>query len=861
MKHPLRPKAAAIFALTFAVTIACFPALAFQNTTGLLADEPFGAPSGALNRVSSGSGWAGPWQVQNGSTAVPGYNVASANPIAYSGVAQSGGYGAGGSNWQTSGRRLNTSSGGFAAAGYVGNGLIGQRGQTLYMSFLMRQDLNTGDEMTVTLHPGGNPAWYVSSAGISAGHFGGSRFWSMKLAGTVYPTKVPVVTGQAALLVLRMDFSSLSTVSLYVNPNLRALPSTPDATATTRNSIAFQSVAYYGGSGAGQSSIDEIRFAGSYGELSLNTTSRLPAPTNVSAISGDRQVSLSWTAVTGASGYKIYQSASGTPQLQATVSTNNGTAAGLNNGTTYTFYVVATNSTGDSLPSANVTSKPRGVAPTPHPILGTNLSELKDYGRSWPFVDAFRMARPWISQMQGAPWGSGPPLQLDANGWIKSLQTGQYAETIIFDNGLDDQAHYPTGDYTLLYDGKGTIGFDLQSATVVSSRQGRMVVNVPGGHDGIFLTIMATDPTNPIRNIRFIMPGFESAYATQPFHPLFLNRLQTYKALRFMDWSLTNGSPVQNWVDRAAPTDYTYVLRGVPLEMMIQLANSTGAMPWFNIPAQATDDYVRQFATLVTQNLAPGAKFYVEYSNETWNGMFSQNSYIRSQGQSLGLSTDPTLAAAYYTAYRSVQIFKILQSVVGTSRRMVRVIASQAANSWLSDQTLGFQNAFGNADALAIAPYFNCSDSASGGFGILGDPATASQVDAMSVDRVIDIELEHINGCAQQQMQSNGAVARSYGLAMVGYEGGQSLVGYNGAENDATMTSLFKAANRSTRMSALYTQYLNNWVAAGGDLLIHFNETGPWTKYGSWGALEYQDQDLTTAPKFQALSAFATQHP
>jgi hypothetical protein len=54
---------------------------------------------------------------------------------------------------------------------------------------------------------------------------------------------------------------------------------------------------------------------------------------------------------------------------------------------------------------------------------------------------------------------------------------------------------------------------------------------------------------------------------------------------------------------------------------------------------------------------------------------------------------------------------------------------------------------------------------------------------------------------------------------------------------------------------------MNNWVSAGGDLLIHFNETGPWTKYGSWGALEYQDQDPATAPKFQALSAFAAQHP
>ena len=393
----------------------------------------------------------------------------------------------------------------------------------------------------------------------------------------------------------------------------------------------------------------------------------------------------------------------------------------------------------------------------------------------------------------------------------------------------------------------------------MSQTPGRMVVNVPGAQTGIFLMVTATNPANPIRNIRFIMPGFESTYLTQPFHPLFLSRLQGYKALRFMEWGLINGSTLQNWADRPQPADYSYVWRGVPVDVMIQLANATGLTPWFNVPAQASDDYVTQLATLVQSKLKPGLKYYVEYSNETWNGAFSQNGYMKAQGLQLGLSADPTLAVAYYTAYRSVQIFRLFRNVVGTSAPMVRVIASQAANSWLSDQTLGFQNAFASADALAIAPYFNCSDT--GGFGMLGDPATAALVDAMSVDQVIDVELAHINGCTMAAMTSNSTVAKKYGLLMVGYEGGQSLVGFNGAENDAIMTGLFKAANRSPRMNALYTQYLNNWVAAGGDLLIHFNDVSAETKYGSWGALEYQDQDPGTSPKYQALMNFSTLHP
>ena len=832
---------------------------AFQNSAAILADEPFTSAAGALNAAGSGSGWAGPWQVQNNSTAVPGYNVTTILPLTYSGLAQSGGYATGGTNWQNSGRTFDTSAEGPFTA-YLQNGLIGNAGQTLYFGLLMRQDRSTSDEMSVTLHSGASPAWWVGTPGVAVGYFGGAKNWALKLNGTVYATNIPLVTGQAAFLVVRIDFAATNVVSLYVNPSLKAMPSAPDAAAKTTSSVAFRSLAFYGGPDSGESSIDEIRLATDWSAWG-GATNPLPAALkNLSAVPGDGQISLAWSAVSGASAYKIYRSVPAPAQLQATVAGTAYTQTGLSNGTAYTFYAVASNAAGDGPASASVTATPRGAAPLPHPSLGTNLSELKDYSRSWPFVDTFKMARPWISQTEGASWGTGPALQLDANGWITSLQTGQYAETIIFDNALDDAANFPRGDYTLLYDGEGTLAFDLQSAQITSQTPGRMVVNVPSGGNGVFLMVKATNPANPIRNIRFIMPGFESTWQTQPFHPLFLQRLKSYGVLRFMDWMLTNGSTVQNWTDRAAPGDYTYVLRGVPLEVLIQLANATGANPWFNIPAAASDDYVLQFAKLVSAQLGAGLKFYVEYSNETWNGSFSQNNYFKTQGQKLGLSSDPTLAAAFYTAYRSVQIFGIFQSAAPGSP-LVRVIASQAANSWLSDQTLGFQNAFSHADALAIAPYFNCSDTGSGGFGMLGDPASASAVDAMSVDGVIDIEQAHISGCALQAMKSNAAVAQKYGIKLVAYEGGQSLTGFNGAENDSMMTSLFKAANRSPRMTFLYADYLKNWVSVGGDVLVHYNEVGPFTKYGSWGALEYQGQDPNTAPKYQSLMDFAAQHP
>ena len=42
-------------------------------------------------------------------------------------------------------------------------------------------------------------------------------------------------------------------------------------------------------------------------------------------------------------------------------------------------------------------------------------------------------------------------------------------------------------------------------------------------------------------------------------------------------------------------------------------------------------------------------------------------------------------------------------------------------------------------------------------------------------------------------------------------------------------------------------------------MFMHYADIGSYTKYGSFGTYEYQDQDLTTSPKYQALAAFAAQ--
>ncbi len=846
-------------------TISASPSLA-SGLAGLLAYESFSYSPGPLLSAAGGSGWAAGWDVQNNSVSIPGFSVSATAPLQYQGLNQSGNYGSGGNSYLMAGRAFDVSSSG-PFANYSGSGLVGLAGKTIWTSLLMRKDANTEDEFSITLHPG-DTSWWVQTPGPSIGYFGldsevaGNKFWSLRVDGVVYQTSVPIVLGTPALLVLREDFGVRSTLALYVDPPIGSSPpNTPDAYATTASPIGFQSLAYESGAAPNQTAIDEIRVAGTFQSVLTDSVGVPSAPTGLTATVATHQVTLSWNTVGGATNYEVLSCAPSCVVI-ATVSGTTFTQNALINATSYTYCVTASNTAGTSGPSLQVAAVPRGAAPPPYPSLGSNLAAVSDYTREWPFVDVFKLARPWISQQQGAPWGQGGPLQTTPEGWIAALAPGQYAETIILDNATDGTAFYPSGNYTLLYDGQGTIAFDLGSGTVVSQAPGSMVVNVPPGGVGIYLEVTSTNPTDPIRNIRFIMPGFESTYLTQPFHPAFLATFQNLRALRFMEWMLTNNSTVVNWSDRPQLSDYTYSLRGVPIELMVQLANTLGINPWFNMPHAANDDFVQQFATLVKQQLDPSLHVYLEYSNETWNGIFSQNAYVQEQGLHFGLSQDPVSAGNFYTAQRSGQIFDIWQGVFGGTSSLVRVLPAQAANSALSEQLVAFAfgNAFGNADALAIAPYFDCSDQATGGWGSLSEPSTAAQVSLMTVDQVLDIETEHIHNCSLQQMSSNATVANMYGLKLVAYEGGQSLAGIGSAQDNTALTNLFMAANRNPRMKDLYTQYLANWKTIGGDIFVHYTDVGSYGMYGSWGSMEYQTQDPSTAPKFQALQAFAAQN-
>ncbi|MFC4307168.1 lytic polysaccharide monooxygenase [Cohnella boryungensis] len=99
------------------------------------------------------------------------------------------------------------------------------------------------------------------------------------------------------------------------------------------------------------------------------------APTGLTATAGNAQVTLSWTASTGATSYTVKRSATaGGPYTNVdTVSTTSYVNTGLTNGTTYYYVVSASNSAGSSANSAQVSATPTGGT-TPVPAAPTGLT-------------------------------------------------------------------------------------------------------------------------------------------------------------------------------------------------------------------------------------------------------------------------------------------------------------------------------------------------------------------------------------------------------------------------------------------------------------------------------------------------------
>lgn len=556
-------------------------------------------------------------------------------------------------------------------------------------------------------------------------------------------------------------------------------------------------------------------------------------------------------------------------------------------------------------PEAKPTRAAVGVA---DPSLAIGLNGVADWTTQQPFVDIMKTARPWLGH-ERRKWGAWDAAKLrsegflDDHGWPIAMppKVNQIESFILTDQ--NPEATNMAGRYRVAWQGTGRLRISGRVRNVSRPKGEKEIwFDYTPGEGEVAVTILKTDPEQTGDYIRDITVLREDQIALHDlgvvFNPDWIVRIADFRVLRFMDWMLTNGSPVNTWEGRPKRGDFSYGWRGVPVEVMIELANHIGADPWFNMPHAADDGYSGQFAKLVLEQLDPRLNVFVEYSNEVWNHGFPQAEWLTQEARKRWGDKARDDAWMQFAGMRAAQVMRAWGDVFDddAAARLVRVVAVHTgwmgleeaqleAPLWQDEQGDGAISPAAHFDAYAVTGYFGfelggleegrlsdvrkwlaqsrkvaeASDVANG----LQRRALAAAIEPIRFDLAIPKAAEAVREGSLQELTDvlwpyHAKVARARGFRLIMYEGGSHVVGHGEASNDKDLTDFFRVMNYSDEMAALYVTAMDAWRKAGGAYFNAFVDVARPTKFGSWGALRHLQDDN---PRWQALIAENARKP
>ncbi len=534
-------------------------------------------------------------------------------------------------------------------------------------------------------------------------------------------------------------------------------------------------------------------------------------------------------------------------------------------------------------------------------VEGTNavaigLAGVTDWSTQVPFLDLMKTARPWIGHKPGQ-WGGMESEELvqggylDGDGWPLRMprELGSIGTLVLTD--MPEEAVSLKGRYRLSFDGKGVIEVAGRAENVRYGK-GEVSFDYTPGPGSVDIRIQRINTSDPPRNITVVHTDNVRRFDRGAlFNPAWTARIGQFRALRFMDWMETNDSELSAWADRPKPGDVTFAA-GVPVEVMIALANELESDAWFNIPHLADDDYVRAFATAVRDGLDPKLKVYAEFSNEVWNWQFAQARWADAMALERWGQKDKWVQ---FYGMRAAEVARIWSEVfAGQEARLVNVISTQTGWLGLESDILtaplvvaeGAPPPASAFDAYAVTGYFG---------GILGLEDRAAMVDGWIAEStakaVAKAQSDGLSGEAEaayvathrfdfasalagrelmdgaisgdpadtlsdllgRVLPYHAKVAREAGLDLIMYEGGTHAVGIGPRVENADLTAFLHHFNYAPEMGALYTALLEGWQALGGQLFNAYSDVYAPVKWGSWGALRHLDD---SNPRWDALVAF-----
>lgn len=506
--------------------------------------------------------------------------------------------------------------------------------------------------------------------------------------------------------------------------------------------------------------------------------------------------------------------------------------------------------------AAQPASQPSATSRT---SVGTNLPGIAGWEDS-PFINVLKSATGYYETVN---------FPMDADGYPTRLTNP--VPLLLFQD-IDTTV----GRYVVKWDGEGTIG-EWLNASVVSQSSNRQIVDIRAGN--VIFKILTTNPANYLKNLRICRIEHESLMDSgEIFNPKFLELHQPYKAcLRFMDWGATNHSEQETVDQMPRATQYSYspygklkTSAGVPIEIMIALANKLSADAWFCIPHKATETYIREYAIRVKNLLNPVLTAYVEYSNEVWNWQFMQAQYALQQGKARW-GDDVGDAHIQWAGMMGAICSRIWKEVFGANR-IKGVLATQTGWKGLEESLLYAPKwvAEGNpkphtfVDCYSITGYLSAKlitdetvntvlswrNDPDGGFGKFFTQLRNGSLLGSDFD---------VEGTIRDVFPYHANVAKSLNLEMNAYEGGSHSMPFGNLQNNTAVVDFLLAAHQRPEFEQIYTDLLNGWKAVGGTVFNHFVSYGRHSKYGCWGAIE----SLSSTPtgRHKALMSFINANP
>ncbi len=520
---------------------------------------------------------------------------------------------------------------------------------------------------------------------------------------------------------------------------------------------------------------------------------------------------------------------------------------------------------------------------TPHDGLGMNLYYVTYAGDMLYFNELTRHGSHWLSSTDDS-------LSQMENGYPADLAPGQTVFMIV----VEEMRGLPAGNYMLEWQGEGELNLRVNNEEWLFSSADddslQSLTITPDDITTIFLEITATDPADPLRDIRLWLPGTRNNDSI--FYAPFIERLRPFSLLRFTDWGVTNvevgtediARPA-TWENRPHESWYTWAslgadgFRGVPYDVMIELVNELDVDMWVNVPHRADDTYIQNLAQLLRDTLEPERRVYVEYTNEHWNWIFEQALYVNEQAERI--RSDESHAEYYGSHYygrRTGETLQIFERVFDSQHeRVIGVLAGQAG--WRAPLEVALEevlreDTLSSVDVIAIAPYFGNGDSEQmhpvdaailDALPDLDESELAQLFDLIEADVRALFDPSHEIG---QEVLANKALADRHQLPIVTYEGGQHYTTWGLPEfglDEATVEAVgeaYAAINRHPAMYDIYTLYLDLWRESyGGCTFTLFHLGGAWwwnTEF--FGHLEYSTQPIDDAHKYRAVRDWQANH-